>query len=590
MARHYVRLLERALADPGLAVADIDVMDAIERSVVLGPEPAVLPVTRTLQELFEERVRVAPDAVAVVAGGVRLSYREVNERANRVAWRLRGVGVHPESLVGVCLPRGVDLLPVLLGVLKAGAGYLPLDPAHPVERLSYVLQDAGASVVVVVVASQVVVPSFAGVTVLVDQDAELDRLPVADPPVVSGPDNVVYVIYTSGSTGRPKGVVLSQANVVRLLSSAQEHFAFDDADVWSMTHSYAFDVSVFEMWGALAHGGTVVVVPADVARAPEEFASLLRAERVTVLSQTPSAFRALLGTLPAGKPDLPALRAVVFAGEKLEMAELRSWAETVGVDRPHLVNMYGITETTVHTTYHRLSRGDIVCGSGNPVGRPLSDLRIHLLDAHGALVPVGVVGEICVGGPGLARGYLNRPGLTAQRFVPDPFGSGQRLYRSGDLARRRVDGSLDFVGRVDDQVKIRGFRVELGEIEAVLSARAEVREAVVVLREDRLVAYVVTGAVVDVAGLREVLGRELPEYMVPAAFVVLPALPLTANGKLDKRALPAPGDDAYGTAGAVVPRNPMEERIAAVWSEVLGVDRVGVHDSFFDLELVGRFV
>jgi amino acid adenylation domain-containing protein len=316
--------------------------------------------------------------------------------------------VGPESLVGVCLERGGDLIPTLLGVLKSGAGYLPLDPVNPADRLAYVCADADARVVVTHSGLLPLVESFhPGETVVLDRDgAVLDAYEATPPECLAGPDSAVYVIYTSGSTGRPKGVTLTHANVVRLMATAQEHYGFGETDVWSMAHSYAFDVSVFEMWGALLHGGTLVVVPGEVTRSPDDFLDLLVERGVTVLSQTPSAFRSLVAAAAAGdeRIDRLALRHVVFAGEKLEFAELRPWVDRLGLDAPVLVNMYGITETTVHTTYHRIARRDLEPGAGNPVGRPLGDLAVHLLDPRGHLVPVGVPGEIHVGGPGVARG------------------------------------------------------------------------------------------------------------------------------------------------------------------------------------------
>ncbi|MGW7415279.1 amino acid adenylation domain-containing protein [Streptomyces sp. NPDC054863] len=550
-----------------------------------------------VHELFEKQAARTPDAVAVIAAGTSLSYAEVEERANRLAHHLRTLGAGPEKLVGVCLPRGADLVPTLLGVLKSGAAYLPLDPANPADRLAYVLGDAGAAVVVTDSGSLPLIESaHDGGFVVLDRDREaLAAAPATAPAHLTGPDNSVYVIYTSGSTGKPKGVTLTHANVVRLLATAQEHYAFDEVDVWSMAHSYAFDVSVFEMWGALLHGGTLVVVPRDVTGSPEEFLDLLVEHEVTVLSQTPSAFRSLVAAVADGDRRVKqlSLRAVVFAGEKLEIGELLPWTQELGLGRVALVNMYGITETTVHTTYHRITKRDLEPGAGNPIGRPLSDLTVHLLDPYGNLVPVGTRGEIHVGGPGVARGYLNRPGLTAERFVPDPFGPpGARLYRSGDLARRRPDGSLDFLGRIDDQVKIRGYRIELGEIEAALTAHPQVRNAVVVTREDspgdkRIVAYLVPAdpdaTAPDPGELRAWLGRTLPDYMVPAAYRTLERIPLTANGKLDKRALPAPDRSAFAGAAYAPPRNPVEEQIACIWRAALGVERVGVHDGFFDL-------
>ncbi|MFE4958083.1 amino acid adenylation domain-containing protein, partial [Streptomyces sp. NPDC056653] len=595
MADHLLRLLETVTADPAARLSAAGILGADERALLAcGPE-LVAPVTRRVHEVFEAQAARSPDAVAVVFEDQELSYAELNTRANRIAHLLRAKGVGPEDLVGICLERDIELMPALLGVLKSGAAYLPLDPANPADRLAYIVKDANAPVVLTTAAQAGVLDGrYEGDVVALDTEAALlAAQPGTDPGVAGSPQNLIYTIYTSGSTGRPKGVALTHENVVRLLARGQEHYAFTGTDVWPLFHSYAFDVSVWEMWGALLHGGRLVVVPFAVTRSPEEFLDLLVDQGVTVLNQTPSAFRALTGAARDGDPriDRLALRAVVFAGEKLEVSELGPWAERIGLDRTALVNMYGITETTVHTTYRRLTDADLDPQSGNPIGRPLADLTIHLLDAHGELVPTGVPGEIHVGGPGVARGYLNRPELTAERFVPDPYGpAGARLYKSGDLARRLTDGQLEFLGRADDQVKIRGFRIELGEIENALAAHEAVRDAVVLVREDtpgdvRLVAYVTAddaGAPAP-AELRALLAAALPEYMVPAAFVVLDRLPLTTNGKLDKRALPAPGQDAVGATAYVAPRTVVEERIAEVWQDVLGLDRVSVEDGFFEL-------
>ncbi|MGV9450285.1 amino acid adenylation domain-containing protein [Streptomyces sp. NPDC003635] len=587
MLSHFVRLLTSATARPEVPLSRLDLLTEEERTALLeaaGP-PGGSPVTRRVHELFEEQVRRAPHAPAVSYGGRTLSYGELNARANRIAHLLRAKGVGPEDLVGLCLERDIELMPALLGVLKSGAAYVPLDPANPPERLAYIAADTATPLVLSTSAhSGVLEGAYDGELVLLDRDAELIAArPDTDPGVPGSPENLIYTIYTSGSTGKPKGVALTHANVVRLLREARRPLAYGDGDVWSLFHSYAFDVSVFEMWGALLHGGRLVVVPYPVTRSPEEFLDLLAAERVTVLSQTPSAFRGLAAS--AGEREL-ALRAVLFAGERLDVRELEPWTSRRGLERVALVNLYGITETTVHTTCHRLAEEDLAPGAGSVVGRPLDDLRVHLLDRHGRLVPVGVPGEIHVGGPGVARGYLHRPELTAERFVPDPFGpAGSRLYRSGDLARRLPDGRLEFLGRIDDQVKIRGFRVELGEIEAALGTHPGLRDAVVVVREEQLVAYVLpAGEAPGPAELRAHLAASLPQYMVPAAFVALDRLPLTTNGKLDKRALPAPGrEDLGGDRAHTAARTPVEERVAEVWREVLGLDRVSVEDGFFDL-------
>ncbi|WP_328872036.1 amino acid adenylation domain-containing protein [Streptomyces sp. NBC_00287] len=585
MLSHFVRLLTAATARPETPISRLEILTEQERTALLeaaGPRGG-RPVTRRVHELFEEQVRRTPDAAAVSYGGQTLSYGELNARANRIAHLLRAKGVGPEDLVGLCLERGIELMPALLGVLKSGAAYVPLDPANPPERLAYIAADTAAPVVLST-SAQSLEGLYDGELVLLDRDAELIAAqPDTDPAVEGSPQNLIYTIYTSGSTGKPKGVALTHANVVRLLEEARQHLAYGESDVWSLFHSYAFDVSVFEMWGALLHGGRLVVVPAEVTRSPEEFLDLLVAQEVTVLSQTPSAFRGL--AVAAGEREL-AVRAVVFAGERLDVHELRPWTERRGLDRVALVNMYGITETTVHTTYHRLTERDLEAGAGSVIGRPLDDLSVHLLDREGWLVPVGVPGEIHVGGPGVARGYLNRPELTAERFVPDPFGpAGSRLYRSGDLAQRLPDGRLEFLGRIDDQVKIRGFRVELGEIESALATHPALRDAVVLVRDEQLVAYVLPMEhAPSPAELRAHLATSLPEYMVPAAFVALDRLPLTTNGKLDKRALPAPGRDALaGERAYAAPRTVVEERVAEVWQEVLGLDRVSVEDSFFDL-------
>src|SRR6185436_5757992 len=413
------------------------------------------------------------------------------------------------------------------------------------------------------------------------------------PGVEVGPEWPAYVIYTSGSTGRPKGVVVSHGNVLRLMSATEKWFGFDESDVWTLFHSFAFDFSVWELWGALLHGGRLVVVPYLESRSPAAMAALLASEKVTVLNQTPSAFMALQQeVLERAEAGLGNLRWVIFGGEALDPRSLEGWWRRYGRSGPGLVNMYGITETTVHVTYRELGEAEILEGGGSVIGVPIGDLQSWVLDAAGAPVPVGVAGELYVGGAGVSQGYLGRAELTAERFVPDGLGgeAGSRLYRTGDLGRWKANGDLEYLGRIDHQVKIRGFRIELGEIETQLRSHASVGEAVVVAREDRpgekrLVGYVVgqEGFMPDTGKLREYLGSKLPEHMVPPVLVVLEWLPLTANGKVDRRQLPAPEEGDYQRGEYVAPRTELERRMCEIWEELLGVERVGIEDNFFDL-------
>jgi amino acid adenylation domain-containing protein len=599
MAGHFAALLGGAAADPGRRLSELPLLAAEESAQLLawnaGAE--VFPPTETLHGLFAARAARSPEAVAAVCEDASLTYAELDAGANRLARFLVGLGVRPGDLVGLCLERSLDLVTAVLGVLKAGAAYLPLDPSHPKERLAFALEDSRVAVLLTQESLGDVLPPASARVVRLDTDREeIARQSPESLDAGVTPGFPAYVIYTSGSTGRPKGVVVTHANVVRLMAATDGWFGFGPDDVWTLFHSYAFDFSVWELWGALLYGGRLVVVSYWVSRSPEAFLELLVRERVTVLNQTPSAFRQLVwaeetAAMAGDAPGL-ALRHVVFGGEALELASLAPWYDRHPDNAPRLVNMYGITETTVHVTYRPLSRLDVEEGHGSVIGRAIPDLSLRVLDADLRPQPVGVAGEVHVGGPGLAIGYLGRPELTAERFVPDPLGPpGSRVYRSGDLARYRPDGDLEYLGRIDHQVKIRGFRIELGEIETALASQPGVREAVVLAREDspsekRLVAYLVAEPPVDPDALRgclvTALADLLPEYMIPAAFVILPALPLTGNGKVDRRALPRPESEAPSSS-YVPPESPEQERLARIWSEVLGVERVGIHDDFFRL-------
>jgi amino acid adenylation domain-containing protein/non-ribosomal peptide synthase protein (TIGR01720 family) len=585
MADRLLLLLAGIATGPDRGVAELPRLSEVERHRVLvqwNGSAGDLPV-RTLPELFQEQVARTPEATAVVSAGLALSYAELNARANRLAHRLIEQGAGPDRFVALALPRSLEMIVAILAVLKAGAAYLPLDPEHPAERITHMLDDA-QPVVVIDTARAVHVA---------------DSYPDTDPTDVQRttrltPANPAYVIYTSGSTGRPKGVVISHGCVTRLFSATQGWFSFDDRDVWTLFHSYAFDFSVWEIWGPLLHGGRLVVVPYSVSRSPKEFLRLLVEEQVTVLNQTPSAFYQLMQA-DRDNPNLGArlsLRYVVFGGEALDLWRLGDWYGRHPDNAPVLVNMYGITETTVHVSYLALDQAFAAKATSSTIGVAIPDLRVYVLDANLCVVPPGVTGEMYVAGGGVARGYLNRPGLTADRFVANPFGQpGARMYRTGDLARWSSEGQLEYLGRADYQVKIRGFRIELGEIESVLSAHAGVKRVAVLAREDepgvkRLVAYVVPadGTTAPSPGeLRSLAAESLPEHMVPSAFVAMDSLPLSANGKLDRRALPAPAREAGTRADYVAPRTDTERAMADIWTEVIGLERVGIQDNFFEL-------
>ncbi|MFM7583900.1 MAG: amino acid adenylation domain-containing protein, partial [Caldilinea sp.] len=504
----------------------------------------------------------------------------------------------------------------------AGGAYVPLDPAYPADRLAFMLEDS-AMPVVLTQSHLVARLSSARDVHIVDLNtiafAQQPTTNPADDPAT--PASLAYIIYTSGSTGKPKGVLVTHHNVMRLFAATDHWYGFHEADVWTLFHSYAFDFSVWELWGALLYGGRLVVVPYLVSRSPEAFYQLLCAEGVTVVNQTPSAFRQLIhaeekmnrvtrkqeeGMTSTHAVTSFALRYVIFGGEALELASLHPWFVRHGDVTPQLVNMYGITETTVHVTYRPIRLTDLTPGSaGVPasvIGGPIPDLQLYILDQQQQLVPIGRPGELYVGGGGVSRGYLKRPELTAQRFLPNPFGPGT-LYRTGDLAKRLPDGDIEYLGRIDNQVKIRGFRIELGEIEAALLQYPAIREAVVIVREDppqekRLVAYLVpkeeaTPEELAPALLRQHLGQGLPDYMVPSAFVTLAVFPLTANGKLDRKALPLPTASLQSVQPAVAPvevtpspaalLTPLQQEVTAIWQAALEMNQIDIHDNFFEL-------
>jgi amino acid adenylation domain-containing protein len=595
MATHYQNLLGELLMKTGSPIAELVMLAPSERQRIVGDwteTVADYPREKCIHQLFEEQVERTPDKVALVFEDQQLTYRELNARANQLAHYLRSLGVGPDVLVGICLERSLEMVIGLLGILKAGGAYVPLDPSYPPERKAFMLEDSRSPVLVTQLRHAEHLPGLFSQVIRLDADGDLlARQSENNLPINIKPDNLAYTIYTSGSTGKPKGVLVSHYNVVRLFQATQTWFRFDDQDVWTLFHSFAFDFSVWEIWGALLHGGQLIVVPYFVSRTPEAFYNLLIRARVTVLNQTPSAFHQLIqADENAGKNELN-LRWIIFGGEVLDFQSLRPWFDRHGDERPILVNMYGITETTVHVTYRPISQRNLAAKGVSAIGIPIPDLQVYLLDTHRQVVPIGVPGEIYVGGAGVARGYLNRPDLTAEKFIQNPFSvePGARLYKSGDLARWRPGRQLEFLGRQDTQVKVRGYRIELGEIEATIEQYPEIQKAVVLLREDqpkdkRLAGYFVlaSGETLDVNKLRSFLQERLPDYMIPSAFVQMDAFPLNINGKIDRRALPTP-EAGVVTDRYLAPRDDIEKRLVSIWEEILGIERVGVRDNFFEL-------
>ncbi len=574
MTGHWLALLESVVSNPGARLRDLTVMTPAETCELLHDRNDTardLPPL-TIHELIERQVKLAPDALAVEAAGVRLTYGELNERANRLARRLQSLGVKLGTLVAVCVGRTIDLIVAPLAVLKAGGAYLPLDPGFPMERLAYMVEDARAPFLL---ASRELAGQLppTGAQLLYCDDMESDGSNLDSS---ANPESLAYVRYTSGSTGKPKGVEISHRALVNLLLSMQREPGFTKADSLLAITTHAFDISDLELYLPLICGGRLVIADRDEVRDSRRLAQRLGESKCTVLQATPSAWRGLIDAGWSGQANLKAL----CGGEALP----RDLAELLLARAGELWNLYGPTETTVWSAVQR-----VASGSGPvPIGRPIDNTQMYVLDAHQQLVPTQASGELYIGGAGVARGYLRREELM-HRFVPNPFRPGERLYRTGDLARWLPDGTLEYLGRVDNQVKIRGFRIEPGEIEAVLSRHPAVGQCVVVCEETpddkRLVAYFEARAesAPSTSELRAHL-KELPEYMVPAAFVRLDKLPLTLNGKIDRKALPASSSQGVAPAeNFVAPRTETEKALAAIWAELLNVERVGVNDSFFDL-------
>ncbi|AFZ11270.1 amino acid adenylation domain protein [Crinalium epipsammum PCC 9333] len=607
MAGHFQTLLESIVANPDCPIATLPLLTATEQQQILvdwNNTQTNYSENQCLHQLIEQQAKKSPEKIAVVFADQEITYKELNQRANQLAHYLKKLGVKPEIPVGICVERSFDMVIGLLGILKAGGAYVPLDPAYANERLQFMLEDA--QVQVLLTQKPLDIKTDGLETVYLDADWDKISQESVDNPVNEvTPDNLAYIIYTSGSTGKPKGVQVKHHSVVHLFVSTRPIFNFEETDVWTVFHSYAFDFSVWEIWGALVNGSKLVIVPQKLTNSPAELYKLLCQEQVTVLNQTPSAIRQLIPYQNSGENCN--LRIICCGGEALP-ADLAS--ELLQWNIP-LWNFYGPTEATVWAAINEVQFVESKEGAIS-IGRPLPNTQLYILDANLQPVPVGVLGELHIGGAGLSRGYLNRPELTAEKFISNPFltsplqgegnitppsllgkwagGLGSYLYKTGDLARYLPDGTIEFFGRIDHQVKIRGFRIELGEIEAVLSQHPEVKQVVVIAREDnpgdkRIVAYIIPNVeTLHTNSLRGFLKEKLPEYMIPSAFVLLEAIPVNTNGKIDRRALPAPDTSRHNLdSNFVAPRNPTEEIIADIWMQVLGIQQVSIDDNFFDL-------
>ncbi|GAA5531271.1 amino acid adenylation domain-containing protein [Herpetosiphon gulosus] len=587
-AAHYAQFLAQLVAEPDTAIVQIELLQQPEQTNllnVLNSKHQTYPINTSLVERFSHQASATPQASALSYADQQLSYQQLAEASDQLAYALLAQGVQPEQPIGLLCERSPQLIIGILGILKAGAAYLPLDPQLPISRIEWMLADAQINLIVTQNSL------LHSINLQSTKTLNLDQLPSHDPvhlPTIY-PNQLAYIIYTSGSTGQPKGTLLSHANVLRLFEATVATIKPDANDVWSLFHSYAFDFSVWEIWGALLYGGRLVVVPSSATRSPEEFSQLLADESITVLNQTPSAFRQLLPQLTPVVAANLALRLIIFGGEALDLASLAAWYQAYPVPAPQLLNMYGITETTVHVTERWLKLDDLIAAKASLIGQPIADLTMYLLDQHGQLVPQGVVGEIYVGGAGLARGYLKQAALTAQRFVPDPWSStGARLYRSGDLARINQFGELEYLGRGDQQVKVRGFRIELGELEQTICRQAGVADCWAFVQKldqhERLVAWVVPNQpTLSIEQLRQALAHELPHYLQPNLWLLCEHLPLTNNGKRDYARLLVELNVTFGQAPSIAPNNPIQALIAAIWQEILQQPIISIDQNFFEV-------
>lgn len=613
MIQHYEHLLEEIVADPSNNLGELELLSLEEKQQILidwNNASKEYPDNKTIHQLFEEQVEKTPHNIAVVYENKKLTYRELNERANQLASYLRQIHeIKPDTLIALCLERSEHMLIAILAVLKAGGAYVPIDTGYPDERIQYILEDTSAKITLTNKVYKKRLENISQVqTIILEIDnkelqTQLALQPIINPKTTTTSANLAYVIYTSGTTGKPKGVMQLHCNVMRLFTATDEWYQFNQNDVWTLFHSYVFDFTIWELWGALIYGGKLVIPTYNQTRDLNIFYELCKKEGVTVLNQTPIAFYQFIEIAinkDANNNKLNNLRYVIFGGDALSFSKLKQWISYYGYNQPRLINMYGITETTVHVTYKPIMEQDL--GEVSYIGKVIPDLKAYVLDYNLKPVPVGVLGELHVGGKGLARGYLNKPDLTIEKFIANPFqakeekekNENSRLYKTGDLVRWLADGNLEYIGRNDFQVKIRGYRIELGEIESILNSYEGVRQSVILAREHLdaqgkptgnkyLVGYYISDNKLDEHSILNYVKMQLPEYMIPTALVFLEKFPLTINGKLDTKALPEPNfteSDNY-----VAPRNELESKLCKIWSDIFGFsqDKIGIYDNFFSL-------
>jgi amino acid adenylation domain-containing protein len=593
LGRHFEKLLESIAADPASPISRLPMLLDEERSTILSDwskAPVPFPQDRLVKDLFEDWAQRTPDAEAVVFEGSRLTFRELDERANRLAHRLRSLGVGPSRLVGVYMNKSLDLVPAVLGVIKAGGTFIPLDPMYPAERIEFMLQDARPTVLVTTGDEQLLVDQLDDVAVFSEWEELEDESP--DPlPTVAAAEDLAYIIYTSGSTGRPKGAMITNGSLVNQFYAYDEAYRLtDDTSSHLQMASFSFDVFVGDVIRSLLSGSKLVLCPLEKVMDPEQLYALMVEEAVDCAEFVPAVATMLVEYVEGVGRNLEFMRVIVVSSEGWRTDKYEQYMRVCG-PKTRLINAYGLTEATIDSTYFEPVE-PLLPDRFVPIGKPLANTEIYLLDSNLEPVPTGVAGELCVGGAGVAQGYLNRPDLTAERFIESPFGGpGSRLYRTGDLARWLPDGNIEFLGRADRQVKIRGFRIEPGEVEALLERHPAVRAAAVIPWERRpgdvqLIAYFEPSSPdgsADLDVLRDTLAAELPAFMMPSAFISVPAFPLTPNGKVDRPALPQPEVADFADPASEPLQTDTEFMVAKLWSEVLDVEVSGASDNFFAL-------